>query len=165
MFGDTRQGSDLRFRRQNASRVFLTDSCKIDRWDHSEFTHVRRTHQSVWNKLERDKSPAVLVIFRRAEISPEVIQSFPEYLRLRIRAKRIGVYAYIGVAEKSQEKSQEKWMWALAPASYATLATAAARCAMWHASKWPERERMSQNPEGRASATCTAESGLNQETG
>ena len=56
-------------------------------------------------------------------------------------------------------------MQALAPASYATLATAAANSAMWHASKVPERERMSRTPEVRPLAVRTAESKLNQEAG
>jgi hypothetical protein len=42
---------------------------------------------------------------------------------------------------------------------------AAARWAMWRASKGPERERMSPRPEGRAFVISTAESELNEEVG
>ena len=56
-------------------------------------------------------------------------------------------------------------MQALAPSSYATLAMAAARWAVWHASKGPERETMLRRSEGRAFNVGTAASKLDQETG
>jgi hypothetical protein len=56
-------------------------------------------------------------------------------------------------------------MKALAPVFYATMATAAANWAMWHATKELERERMSQRSDGRAFATRAAKSKVNQEAG
>jgi hypothetical protein len=73
----------------------------------------------------------------------------------------MGVFAYIGAREKSQETSR----WALTPDSDATLAMAAASWAMWRASERLERERMSQMIESRAFVTRTAESDLNEEAG
>ena len=62
-------------------------------------------------------------------------------------------------------KSQKEGAQALAPTSYATLAMAAANWAMWHASKGPERERMSRTLEDTAFTVRTAESELIEEAG
>jgi hypothetical protein len=71
---------------------------------------------------------------------------------------------HIGVfASWAGEERQTRRAKALTPNPDATLATAAANWAMWHACERLERERMSQMIEGRAFVTSTAESELNQE--
>src|SRR5271156_3976031 len=52
---------------------------------------------------EKEKSPAVVIIFSSAEISPKVIQSSPEHMHLRIRAK---AHRRIGIRDRRKEPKQ-----------------------------------------------------------